>query len=114
MHEEGDDNLESCQLKQFAFLLVNAFNIVREMVGPFLRTKQYIAFRMIVPAICYLFVSLSISMVSRNSPFRDLVLWYSVQLGNSSSSIFRSKHRLMLTSVMVRGGLFGGWPAIVQ
>lgn len=45
---------------------------------------------------------------------RDLVLWYSMRLPNHYSSIFRLKHPLMLTSVTVRGGLFGGWPAIVQ
>jgi hypothetical protein len=41
-----------------------AFSAVRGIIGPFLTFKQYIAMRLVIPTICYVFVSLSIAMVS--------------------------------------------------
>jgi hypothetical protein len=41
-----------------------AFSAVRGIIGPFLTLKQYIAMRLVIPTICYVFVSLSIAMVS--------------------------------------------------
>lgn len=48
----------------FTFVFAMAFNAVREIIGPKLRLKSYLIFRLAVPIIVYAWLSLNLAMVS--------------------------------------------------
>ncbi|KAJ9105193.1 hypothetical protein QFC20_004328 [Naganishia adeliensis] len=52
----------------FTFVFAMAFNAVREIIGPKLRLKSYLIFRLAVPIIVYAWLSLNLAMI--NLPFK--------------------------------------------
>lgn len=48
----------------FTFVFAMAFNAVREIIGPKLKLKSYLIFRIVVPIVVYAWLSLNLAMVS--------------------------------------------------
>ncbi|KAJ9118880.1 hypothetical protein QFC24_006079 [Naganishia onofrii] len=52
----------------FTFVFAMAFNVVREIIGPKLTLRSYLAFRLIVPVVVYAWLALNLAMI--NLPFK--------------------------------------------
>lgn len=83
-----------------------AFNVVRDIIGPKLKLRSYLAFRFIVPLVVYGWLSLNLAMVcgAERHTSQALMIAFRRSIFRSNCHLTQSTHTPEGTSLNIVGG----------